>query len=346
MNIDTLQRYFFITSFFLVLVLIFFVFYPFLEVIVLSAIFAIVLAPLHRKVAKFLGGRSGLSAFIMIVLFAVIIMIPTSFLIKQILNESKDLYVQLTNNAEINYAHRVTDIIIGPIQKIYPSFSLDIKQYIEAGTDLIISHLSTILSGVFNIITGVILIFISLYFFLKDGAKFKKILVGLSPLDNEYDHQIFNKVKQTIISTVRGVLFIAIIQGILAGVGFKLFGVPNATLWGSVSAVASLVPGLGTAIVFAPAVIYMFIIGNNPFAIGLLLWGILIVGLVDNFLGPYLYSRGGRIHQLIMLFAVLGGLSLFGPIGFIFGPIIVALFFSMIEIYQTLILKKVKGESL
>jgi predicted PurR-regulated permease PerM len=159
-------------------------------------------------------------------------------------------------------------------------------------------------------------------------------------LDNKYDEHIFTRIKKTITTIVKGVLLIAIIQGCLAGLGMWIFGVPNPTLWGTVSAVVSLVPGLGTAIIFIPAVAYMFVVGNTAYAIGLLLWGALIVGLVDNFLGPYLYSRGAEINPLVMLFSVLGGLSLFGPIGFIFGPIIVALFFTLIEIYQTIILGK------
>ena len=114
---------------------------------------------------------------------------------------------------------------------------------------------------------------------------------------------------------------------------------PNAILWGSISAIASLVPGLGTAIVFIPAVAYMFILGNTAFAIGLIVWGVVVVGLVDNFLTPYLYSREIEVHPLITLFAVLGGLIVFGPIGFIFGPLVVALFFSLIEIYQGIISK-------
>jgi predicted PurR-regulated permease PerM len=340
MDKNMLQKYFFTTALFLVSVLIFFMFLPFLEVIVLSTIFAIVLSPLHRKVTKWFNGRSGLAAFVMIVLFAVVIIVPAFFLTTQILSQANGLYIQLTNQTEFDYIYKVTHAIEKPIQNFYPEFSFDLGQYVGVGTDLIINHLSTIVSSVFNIVTGIILIFISLYFFLKDGFKFKKILVNLSPLNNEYDEHIFGKIKQTIISTVKGVILIALIQGFLAGLGMKLFGVPNATLWGSVSAVASLVPGLGTAIIFIPAVSYMFIIGNTPFALGLLLWGVVIVGLVDNFLGPYLYSRGVQIHQLIMLFAVLGGLSLFGPIGFIFGPIIVALLFALIEIYQTLILEK------
>jgi predicted PurR-regulated permease PerM len=100
------------------------------------------------------------------------------------------------------------------------------------------------------------------------------------------------------------------------------------------------VPGLGTAIVFIPAIAYMYFTGSIPHAIGLLLWSTLIVGLVDNFLTPYLYSRSVEIHQLLMLFSVLGSIALFGPIGFIFGPILLSLFFALIDIYQSIILKK------
>ncbi len=340
MSQNALQKYFFITTLFLVSILIFFIFLPFMEVLVLSTIFAMVLSPLYRVVIKFLNGREALSSFVVVFLFAVVIMVPVFFLFTQILNESTSLYFQLRDQTEIDYLEKITNVIEKPIQGFYPSFSIDLNQYVGIGTDLIISHLSTVLYSLFNLVTGVILMFISIYFFLRDGSKFKNVLVGLSPMDNKYDELIFNKIKQTVISTVKGVILIAIIQGLLAGIGMKIFGVPNATLWGSVSAVASLVPGLGTAIIFIPAVAYMFIVGNTPFAIGLVLWGVLIVGLVDNFLGPYLYSKGTKTHQLIMLFAVLGGLSLFGPIGFILGPIVIALFFALIEIYQTLILNQ------
>lgn len=342
MDQNILQKYFFMAALFLVSVLIFFIFLPFMEVLVLSTIFAIVLHPLYKKIYKFLNGREGISAFLVVLLFALVIMVPVSFLATQILNESTDLYSQLTNQTELDYIQKITTVIERPVQNFYPSFSIDLNEYVGIGADLIIGHLSTILYSLFNVVTGIILMFISLYFFLRDGSKFKNILISLSPMDNKYDEHIFSKIKQTVLSTVKGVIMIALIQGLLAGIGMKIFGVPNAALWGSVSAVASLVPGLGTAIIFIPAVAYMFIIGNTPFAIGLMLWGILIVGLVDNFLGPYLYSKGTKTHQLIMLFAVLGGLSLFGPIGFIFGPIVVALFFSLIEIYQTLILNQAR----
>ncbi|MSU45193.1 MAG: AI-2E family transporter [Candidatus Zambryskibacteria bacterium] len=340
MDKDILQRYFFVGIFLLVSVLVFFLFLPFLEVLILSVIFAVVLHPIYQRVNKKFNNKPGLAALVVIFAFAVVIILPLFLIISLVLGESKDLYLVLTGDAPIDYIDKITLAIENPIKSFYPSFNLNISEYASSVVDWLTGHFSTILSSVISIVTGVVLIFISLYFFLKDGAKFKEILVDLSPLSDKHDEKIFIKVKQTIRATVSGVVLVALIQGILAGVGMLIFGVPNAFLWGSISAVASLVPGLGTAIVFIPAVIYMFIIGNTAFAVGLLLWGFLVVGLVDNFLTPYLYSRGAEIHQLLMLFAVLGGLLSFGPIGFLFGPIILALFFALIDIYQSIVSKE------
>lgn len=339
MDKDALQKYFFISLLLAISAIIFFVFLPFLEVIILSTIFAVVLGPVHEKITKMIGGRKGTAAFIVILLFAVVVIAPFTYLSFKVLNESKDIYIQLTNHTDIDYIQKLTNAVEKPIQRIYPSFSLNVGEFAKLGADWITAHLSAILSSVLSIVTGIILIFISLFFFLRDGEKFKKTLISLSPLADKYDELIFKKIKLTINATSSGVILVALVQGILAGVGMWVFGIPNPTLWGSISAVASLVPGLGTALIFIPAVAYTYIAGNIPNAIGLLLWGGLIVGLVDNFLTPYLYSRSVDIHQLIMLFAVLGGLVVFGPIGFIFGPIVLAIFFSLIDIYQDIILE-------
>ena len=339
MDKDSLQKYFFISLLLAISAIIFFVFLPFLEVLVLSTIFAVVLGPVHEKLTKFMGGRKGFAAFIVILLFAVVVIAPFTFLSFKVLNESKNIYIQLTNHSDIDYIQKITNAIEKPIQKLNPSFNLNVGEFAKLGADWITSHLSAILSSVLSIGTGIILVFISLFFFLRDGDKFKKTLIDLSPLADKYDELIFKKIKLTINATASGVIMVALVQGLLAGIGMWVFGIPNPTLWGSISAIASLVPGLGTALIFIPAVAYTYIAGNIPNAIGLLLWGTLIVGLVDNFLTPYLYSRSVDIHQLILLFAVLGGLVVFGPIGFIFGPIVLAIFFSLIDIYQDIILE-------
>jgi predicted PurR-regulated permease PerM len=118
------------------------------------------------------------------------------------------------------------------------------------------------------------------------------------------------------------------------GIGFGLFGIPNATLWGFLSALLAMVPGLGTGLVTLPAVVYLFAVGKMGAAVGLAIWGFAVVGLVDNFLAPYFYSKGIEIHQVVILFAVLGGIALFGPLGFIYGPVAVALFIALVSVYR------------
>ena len=134
-------------------------------------------------------------------------------------------------------------------------------------------------------------------------------------------------------SVVKGNFTIAFIQGFLTTIGFTIFAVPNAILWGTAAAIASLIPSVGTSLVFAPAVILLFINGEVFSSVGLLLWGALAVGLIDNFLGPKFIGRGMKLHPLLILFSVFGGLALFGLIGFILGPIILSLLFALLHIY-------------
>jgi predicted PurR-regulated permease PerM len=178
------------------------------------------------------------------------------------------------------------------------------------------------------------LLIIAFYFFLRDGTRLRRVAVELSPLGDEYDEQIIGKVKQTINSVVKGFLLVAIVQGVLVGIGLAIFGVPKAALWGSAAVFSALVPGVGTALITIPAVIYLWAMGKVLAAIGLFVWAALLVGLVDNLLAPVLYSRGGVSHPFLMFLAVFGGLSLFGPVGFILGPIFLSLLFALVEIYR------------
>jgi len=130
---------------------------------------------------------------------------------------------------------------------------------------------------------------------------------------------------------------IAIIQGLLSGAGFFIFGVPNPALWGIIAAICALVPGFGTSLVLVPAIIYLFFAGTGAAAIGLALWGALLVGLVDNFLSPILMQRGINIHPLFILFSIIGGLAFFGPSGFIMGPLFLSLLFTLFDIYHLFI---------
>ena len=177
---------------------------------------------------------------------------------------------------------------------------------------------------------------IAFYFFLKDGKKLKNYIVALSPLDDSDDELIVSRLKLAVSAAMKGNLLIGLIQGTLTGIGFAIFGVPNAVLWGSVAVIAAFLPGIGTSLVLAPAIIFLFVTGNTFGGVGLLIWGIIAVGLIDNLLGPRLVGRGMQLHPLAVFVAVLGGLSLFGPLGFLLGPLAVSVCLALVDIYTSL----------
>jgi len=155
----------------------------------------------------------------------------------------------------------------------------------------------------------------------------------VSPLPDKDDEKIFKRLAQSIRSVATGTILIALLQGVLTAVGLSIFGFDRAILWGAVAFFGALIPSVGTSIVWVPAILYSVFQGDFLVAIGASIWGVLAVGLIDNLLGPYLMSRGNNLHPFIILIAVLGGISLFGPIGLIVGPVIVTLFRVLLEIY-------------
>jgi len=188
-------------------------------------------------------------------------------------------------------------------------------------------------SGISSTLLSLGIFFIALYYLLRDGKRMRQTLIKLSPLDDCDDEGVFLRLERSINSIIKGNLVIALIQGVLTAIGFSLFGVAHAVLWGTAAAMAALVPGVGTSLIFIPAVAYLFFIGTTIPAAGLLVWGLLAVGLIDNLLGPRLIGRGMQIHPLLVLLSVLGGLFLFGPAGVFLGPLSLAFLFAVLSIY-------------
>ena len=172
-----------------------------------------------------------------------------------------------------------------------------------------------IFSSISSLLLSLFIFFIALYYLLRDGKRVRQMLIELSPLNDREDEGVFDRLELAVNSVIKGNLVIALVQGVLTTIGFMLFGVPNAILWGTVAAVAALIPGIGTGLVFIPAVAFLFFTGANVPAFGLFIWGALGVGLIDNFLGPKLVGSGMKLHPLLVLLSVLGGLMYFGPAG-------------------------------
>ncbi len=320
-----------------IFVLAFFIFKPFIYALILAIVFATIFGPVHKKILTITKEKKGLSAILATALILIIVIVPLSFLSVQIFHETTQFYSSLIDNGgAVDISRKINDSLQG-FTRFYPApveFSVDINQYLKEGLNWLIQNIGPLFTNVAKIIVDIFIFLIALYYLFKDGHKLRETIVTLSPLQDKYDETIFNKIAMAINSVIRGSLGVAVAQGILTAVGFFIFGVPNPFLWGTVAAVASLVPGIGTTLVLLPAILYLYFNGEIVSAIGFLVWGVFAVGLVDNFLGPKIAEKGMKIHPFLILLSILGGISFFGPIGFLLGPLVLSMLFVLLEIYS------------
>lgn len=342
MENNKLQNYFLFTILAIVFVLVFFIFRPFLTPLILAIVFAVVFQPLHGRVLKYSKNRKSLSAFITTVVVLVCLVVPLAFLGTQIFEESRGLYLSLADGDAKITVDAVSGAIATPLDKVFPrassylpNISSSIDMYAKQGLSWIIQNMGAAVSSIAELLFGALIFFVALYYFLRDGRQFKKTLFALSPLDLSDDEAVSDKMELAVNSVIKGLFSVALVQGILTAIGFTIFGVPNSVFWGTVAAVAALVPAVGTGLVIVPGILFLLWTGSIGPAVGLFLWGLLAVGLVDNFLSAKLMGKGMKLHPLMVLLSVLGGIVFFGPIGLFLGPLILSLLFAFLSIYSS-----------
>lgn len=317
-----------------------YIFMPFAMVLLLSVVSAIMLRPLYNKVMRKYK-KPLVASFVSLVILAFVVFLPVIFLTNVLIGESQSVYQSITQGQGENILTEVSDKLNQVIARFDPNSSIDLGAYFATGINWFVKNVGGILiSGTASLFLQAFLLFVITFFFLKDGHLFARFLKNLSPLDEHYDNKIYASITSAVQSIVKGVFLIAIIQGTLTGIGLWIFGLPNPLFWGAVAAICAPIPLIGTGAVLVPSVIYLALTGSGVAALLLTLWGVLLVGFVDNLIAPYIYSQGINVHQLPMLLSVLGGLSVFGVLGFIIGPIILAVCISLIDIYRELILKE------
>src|SRR3989344_4113312 len=337
-----LQLIFFIILTAAVSVLAFFIFKTYLGPIFLAAIIAIASYPFYKKLLKIFGGKSSLVSFFAVLIILAAVLVPAVFISLTLFKEAAVLYGNMGfwETGGEDFLNAGAKFIENKISFFSPDFSVDLAGYLSGFANWIVCHVDTFFSSFLKVLIGLLLMIISLFYFLKDGERIIKRLVLVSPLADSYDEQIIKRVGLAINSIVRGSLMIALIKGFLTALGFAIFGVPGPILWGAMSALASFVPIVGSGIVIVPAILYLFITSSYAGAIGFAVWGVALIGLSDNLLSPILMKKGMHIHPFIILLSIFGGLGLFGPVGFIAGPVILSLLFSLFDIYP-LITKKI-----
>jgi predicted PurR-regulated permease PerM len=187
--------------------------------------------------------------------------------------------------------------------------------------------------GTLSFFLQLFILLYAMFFFLLDGPDILRTILYYIPLEPEEEEALLERFVSVTRATLKGSLLIGAIQGGAAGLAFWAAGVPGPAFWGTVMVVLSVIPAIGAAIVWVPAVVYLFLVGKVAAGIGLLVWCTLVVSTIDNFLRPRLVGRDARMSDLLILLSTLGGIFVFGAVGFIVGPIVAALFVSIWHIY-------------
>ena len=331
MQQKSIEKYFFFGLLLATLVFTFFVFRPFWITIILGMSFAIVLHPIYewferRKLPNWF------SALITVLLFVIVLCGPLLGIGVLVFNQSQNVYRVVVEDQGVKPFMATVD---NTINRILPAgVTIDVNEKAASFVSYVSGNITKIFSATVSAFFSFILMLLIIFYFLKDGARWRKAVVVISPLADKDDEKIIRRLKLAVNGVIKGSLFIAVIQGTLMGIGLWIFGIPNPALWGVVAAVCAMIPSIGTALVSVPAIIYLFNSGNTMPAIGLLVWATVAVGLIDNFLSPYIVGSKINIPPLLILFSVLGGIAFLGPVGILMGPLSVSLLYTLISIYR------------
>lgn len=344
MNARTLQLGFFIFFLTGITVLFYLIAQPYVSAIFLALVTAVLFKPIHERLLENLNGRKNLAALISVILALATIFIPLLIVGNLLIKETAAIYSEVQEkNVSTTALNPVVSRVEMFIESKIPGANIDlsrflnVRPYFERALVWLSGNLTNFFSSILRLTLGAFLYILCLFYLFRDHQSLTRNILAWSPLFDTHDKLILSKISTTVMSVLRGQLMIGLIQGLLTGVGFWIFGVPHPVVWGSIAAVASLVPAIGTSFVSGPAVVYLFVTGHLLQGIGLLVWAIVAVGLIDNLLGPYLMNRGVKVHPFLVLISVLGGITFFGPVGFIAGPVVLSLLFALLELYPIII---------
>ena len=338
------------TAFVLVLVLAISVLFlavtwPFLKPLLLGAMLAGLFRPLYRWVTRLLRGRASLAAVLTLLILFVVVAGPISafigVVVKQALGVSNEAIPWVQTHLGSASAFNSHDWLV----RRFPSLADYVPQQ-EQITDgaariakaigaYLVAGATQLTAGTATLLLNLFVMLYAMFFFLRDGGVILEKIFYYTPLSHEDEERVLERLTSVTRATIKGTLVIGIIQGTLAGLGFWAAGLDGAAFWGTIMTVLSVVPGIGAALVWVPAVIYLFIIGHTGTAVLLLVWCAAVVGTVDNLLRPRLVGKDAKMPDLLILIGTLGGLFLFGPIGFIIGPLVCGLFLTVWDIYGT-----------
>ncbi|MGE0393878.1 MAG: AI-2E family transporter [Vicinamibacterales bacterium] len=309
---------------------------PFVGVLAWAIVLATIFNPLHRRLARYTG-RPGLSAFITSLVVALVVAGPVASLVALVVDQVLALRSAaqqvLSPSGEplspagqaLAWISRTFQVDTGNLLAWVTTHASDLAQATGAYT-------FSIAAGITGAIVSFIFVIFTVFLLLRDGARLLAGVAGLLPFDRARNEALLARVAEVIDAGVYGIVAIALLQGALTGVMFWVLGVPSAAVWAIVAGVAGIVPLIGAAAVWAPGAVYLALGGHWTQAIVLAVWGGAVVSSVDNFLRPRLVGDRVGLHELVIFFALLGGVQLFGLLGIVLGPVLFAVVIAIADV--------------
>ncbi|MGH7600168.1 MAG: AI-2E family transporter [bacterium] len=314
----------------------------FLVPVMLAAVFAGIFYPLYDRLLKIFNQKKGISAFVCCVILLLGLLIPTYFVANLVAKEAIDFY----NSTEQIIREIITQGdkgVLGRIKqyKWVEQLNLDqidwqssLKDAVQTATTMLATVINKASTGTFQVIADVFLTLFAMFYFFTDGDRLIRRLKYLSPLPEKYENELIKRFFAVSRATLKGTLLIGLLKGVLGALTFWSFGIRSPILWGVVMVILSVIPMVGAWLVMYPAALILIIIGQVWQGIAIFLIAAIIIGNIDNVLGPKLVARDAGMHDLLIFFSTLGGISVFGMMGFIIGPIIAALFLTILDVYS------------
>lgn len=312
----------------------------FLLTLLLAAIAAGLAQPLYRRILSRSRDHRGLASALTLLVLLAVVLVPFTGLLGIVAREAYQISEAV--RPWIGKQLQEPDAILERLQGLPGAERLAPYRdtiFQKAGElvgslgSFLFDSLSATTRGTVSFLFQFFLLLYSLFFFLMDGPRILTRILHYMPLQEEDERRMVDKFVSVTRATLKGTLLIGVAQGALAGVAFAIVGIEGAVFWGTVMTLLSIVPGIGTALVWAPAAVILLAAGKIWQGVFLLIFCGLIVGSIDNLLRPRLVGKDTELHELLILFATLGGIALFGVLGFILGPILAALFVTIWEIY-------------
>ena len=317
-----------------------------------SLVAAALVYPLFSRVSSFLGNKRALVSLLFCLLLLGILFVPAYFLGREVSEQARNLYTSLEGAleeavADEGAAEFWTRFTESNLISWLEQQGFEWRSWIRSLTDLAGSTASTIInrasSGLFGILGGIFVFLFSLFYFFKDGEKMKRRIKDLSPLKPYHEERFVKRFKVIARAVILGTVVIGLIQGTIGSVTFLVLGIRGWILWGSLMIILAIIPFVGIYLIMVPAAIIQFITGNIIAGIVLLVVGTAINWLVDYLIRPWFVGRESRIHDLLIFFSTIGGIYVYGVMGFIVGPVVLTVFLTLLDIYGVEVKPLFKG---